>query len=96
MIASTPAEGYASCCEVVGKTDLRTELGAIRAPTLVIAGAEDPAVSRDMIETLSNGIAGSRVEVLDPAAHLANVERSAEVTQLILRHLRGGAEEEES
>jgi 3-oxoadipate enol-lactonase len=96
MIASTPREGYAACCEVVGRTDLRPDLAAIRAPTLVIAGAEDPAVSSEMVETLAKGIAGSRVEVLDPAAHLVSVERAAEVTRLIQEHVNGVVEEETS
>src|SRR5207249_8211487 len=43
MIVATPAEGYAACCEVVGRTDLRPDLAAIGAPTLVIAGKQDPA-----------------------------------------------------
>jgi 3-oxoadipate enol-lactonase len=96
MIASTPREGYAACCEVVGRTDLRPDLDAIRAPTLVVAGAEDPAVSAEMVETLAKGIAGSRVEVLDPAAHLVSVERSAEVSRLIREHVNGVVEEETS
>jgi len=96
MIASTPREGYAACCEVVGRTDLRPDLAAIRAPTLIVAGAEDPAVSSEMVETLAKGIAGSRVEVLDPAAHLANVERPAEVSRLIEEHVNGVVEEETS
>ena len=43
MIARTPAEGYAACCGVVERTDLRPSLPSIEAPTLVIAGADDPA-----------------------------------------------------
>ena len=96
MIASTPREGYAACCEVVGRTDLRPDLAAIRAPTLVVAGAEDPAVSAEMVETLAKGIVGSRLEVLDPAAHLASVERGAEVTRLIQEHVSGVVVEEET
>ena len=96
MIASTPREGYAACCEVVGRTDLRPDLAAIRARTLVVAGAEDPAVSAEMVETLAKGITGSRVEVLDPAAHLAGLERAEEVTRLIQEHVSGAVEEETS
>src|SRR3712207_1182180 len=40
MLLDTPAEGYASCCEVVRDADLSGRLGDIRAPTLVIAGAD--------------------------------------------------------
>ncbi len=87
MIAATPAEGYASCCEVVAKTDLRPDLPAIGAGTLVIAGAEDPAVPVEQSEQLARSIPDATLVVLNDAAHLANVERPAEVTGLMLEHL---------
>jgi 3-oxoadipate enol-lactonase len=43
MIAATPDEGYAACCGVIEHMDLTDQLPAIQAPTLVIAGAQDPA-----------------------------------------------------
>ena len=46
MIAATPAEGYASCCEAIAGLDVRAGLPGVVAPTLVIAGAEDPLDSR--------------------------------------------------
>jgi 3-oxoadipate enol-lactonase len=87
MIASTPAEGYAECCRAVGAADLSPELRAIRAGTLVIAGAQDPAVPGERTQELGDGIAGSRLEVLDPGAHLSSVERADRVTELIIEHL---------
>jgi 3-oxoadipate enol-lactonase len=87
MIAATPAVGYAACCEVLAKTDLRQHLPSIAAPSLVIAGAEDPAVSRAQAEELAGGIPGSRLEVVEDAAHLASVERPDEVTRLMLAQL---------
>ena len=42
MLAATPDEGYASCCAAIEHMDLVPELGAIRAPTLVIAGPPRP------------------------------------------------------
>jgi 3-oxoadipate enol-lactonase len=96
MVASTPAEGYAASAECVGTTDLRPDLAAIRALTLVIAGAQDPAVTADRIDTLAAGIADCRVEVLDPAAHLASVEQAERVTRSILDHLSRPSSEEET
>ena len=40
---ANPAEGYAACCLAIGAMDLRPSNAAIDAPTLIIAGAEDPA-----------------------------------------------------
>lgn len=87
MIASTPPEGYAGCCDAVREADLAGDLAAIRAPTLVIAGAEDPAVPGERTKELREGIAGARLEVVDPGAHLSSVERADRVTELILEHL---------
>lgn len=89
MIASTPPAGYAACCEAVGTADLRSSLGVIRAPTLVIGGAEDPAVPRERVEALAHGIPNARLEFV-PAAHLANVEQPERVTDLIAEHLANG------
>ena len=95
MIASTPAEGYASCCEAVGRTDLRPDLPAIRAATLVIAGADDPAAPPEEASRIAAGIPAARVAVVADAAHLANIQRADEVTGLILDHLDGTTHEEE-
>jgi 3-oxoadipate enol-lactonase len=91
MIASTPAEGYAACCEVVATTDLRSELSSIAAPTLLLAGREDPAISAERLEATASGIPGCRIEMVE-AAHLANVERPEAVTDAILAHVLDASE----
>jgi 3-oxoadipate enol-lactonase len=88
MIASQPDDGYAELCGVLERLDLRGDLPHISTPTLVIAGAQDPATPPDLdAKLIAESIRGARLEVLDPAAHLANVERAEEVTDLILDHL---------
>jgi 3-oxoadipate enol-lactonase/4-carboxymuconolactone decarboxylase len=91
MLAATDAESYAQCCEAVAQLDLRPDLGRIASPTLVIAGDEDPATPPPHAEEIVAGIAGSRVEVLSPAAHLATVEASGRIASLLLDHFGGGA-----
>jgi 3-oxoadipate enol-lactonase len=92
MIAAQPDEGYAECCGALERLDIRDELAGIAAPTLVIAGAQDPATPPDPdAKLLAERISGARLEVLDPAAHLANVERAEVVTDLILEHLDSAA-----
>ena len=44
MVADTPAEGYAGCCDAIAAMDLRPDLTSIAAPTLAIAGAQSGAV----------------------------------------------------
>ncbi len=88
MLRETPAEGYAGCCEAIRDMDLRERLGAIRVPTLVIAGADDPATPPDHAELMRDSIPDARLVVIEQAAHLANVEQPEAVTQAILDHLK--------
>ena len=87
MIAATPDSGYAACCAVIEHMDLTPGLAGISAPTLIIAGAQDPATPPEHGERIAAAVTGARLEVLDPAAHLANVEQPEAVTRLILDHL---------
>lgn len=87
MFLSVDPEGYARCCEALARWDVRDELAAISAPTLVIAGADDPSTPPSVVETVAAGIPGARLEVLAGAAHLANVERAADFNRLLEEHL---------
>jgi 3-oxoadipate enol-lactonase len=87
MIAGTPAEGYAGCCEAPATMDLRPGLSAVRAPTLLIAAADDPAIPPDHSERLAASIGGARLVVVPDAAHMPNVEQPERVTAAILDHL---------
>ena len=58
MIAAIDAEGYASCCEAIAAMDLRPALASVRAPTLLIAGADDPAIGPDHSERIAASIEG--------------------------------------
>jgi 3-oxoadipate enol-lactonase len=87
MLVSTPAEGYAGCCAVIERMDLLPELGAIRAPTLVIAAADDPATPPEHGERIASSIPGARFEVVPGARHLAPIEQPEAMAELILGHL---------
>jgi 3-oxoadipate enol-lactonase len=89
MLSAIPAEGYAGCCEAIAALDLRADLGRITAPTLVIAGREDPATPPEHAERIAAAIRGARLVVLPGAAHLANVEQAGEVNRLLTEHLEG-------
>jgi 3-oxoadipate enol-lactonase len=87
MIAACPAEGYAGCCEAIGAMDLRADLARIVAPTLVSAGADDPATPPEHAERIRDGIRDSRLVVVPNAAHLANAEQPETIAQLVLDHV---------
>ena len=90
MLLGTDPESYAQCCEVIGDLDLRADLDRIAAPTLVVGGADDPALPLEHQELIAAGVPGATLTVL-PAAHLANIEQAGAVTQLLLRHFGAAA-----
>jgi 3-oxoadipate enol-lactonase len=81
------AEGYAGCCEALAEMDLRAELGSVLAPTLVIAGAEDPATPPAHGRLIADGVAGARFALVEHAMHLANVEQPDAVGALMQEFL---------
>jgi len=83
----TDPEGYAGCCEAIAGMDLRASLASVSAPTLVIAGAQDPATPPWHGAVIASGISGARLAVIRGAAHLANVSAAGEVTSALLAHL---------
>jgi 3-oxoadipate enol-lactonase len=87
MFVATAPETYVRYCEILREFDLRGRLGAVEAPTLAIAGAEDPTSPPDVVESLAAEIPAARVVVIPRAAHLANVEQPDEFNEALLAHL---------
>ena len=83
MLAAAAPEGYAGCCEAIAALDLRPVLSKITAPTLVVAGALDPAIPPRYAGVIAAAVPRSRYVVLDRAAHLANVEQADAVNELL-------------
>jgi 3-oxoadipate enol-lactonase/4-carboxymuconolactone decarboxylase len=94
MLGQAGAEGYAGCCEAVGAMDQRLSLPAVTAPTIVIAGADDPATPPPVALELATGIAGASLLVLAGASHLANIASPVRYTTAVVDHLSGGTVEE--
>ena len=84
---ATPVQGYLGCCDAIRELDFSTHLGAIRAPTLVIAGSDDAGTPVAMSEAMVKGIPGARLEVIPGAAHLSAVEKPREFNRLVAAFL---------
>jgi len=89
MVAATPAIGYAGACAAIEDMDLRPDLPGVTAPTLVVAGADDPATPPAHGAAIAAAIPGARLEVVADAAHLASFEQAATANRLILEALDG-------
>ncbi|HWX02932.1 3-oxoadipate enol-lactonase [Collimonas sp.] len=83
--ACSPA-GYAGCCLALADADLRSEIAAIKAPTLLITGLHDPVTTTTDARFMRDGIAGAQYAELE-ASHLSNVEASADFNKLLLQFL---------
>jgi 3-oxoadipate enol-lactonase len=91
MLQGTDPVGYAGCGEAIAAMDLRPALGSVKAPTLVIAGAEDRAAPPWQSAMTAMGIADSRLRVILGASHLAPYQAPGPVSAAILGHLADSA-----
>jgi 3-oxoadipate enol-lactonase len=86
-IRTTSVPGYVGCNRGLQTLDLKVRIPAIKAPTLVIVGKEDPGTPVAASEVIHKEIAGSTLVVLDQASHLSNVEQPEAFNAALLRHL---------
>jgi 3-oxoadipate enol-lactonase len=90
MITAADDEGYAGCCAAIAAMDLRPDLARVAARTLVVSGADDPALPPEHQQVIADGVPGARLLSLSPAAHLANLEQPDQVTDALIAHATGG------
>jgi 3-oxoadipate enol-lactonase len=87
MLRATPPEGYAACCQAIAAFDVRDQLERITAPTLALAGAEDPATTGEMMRELAEGVPGAQFVVVPGAAHLPSATHPEAVNAALREHL---------
>jgi 3-oxoadipate enol-lactonase/4-carboxymuconolactone decarboxylase len=90
-LRATDPVGYAACCDALAAYDLRADLARILAPTLVVAGRQDPATPVSHARELADGISGASLTEVARASHLASAERPAPVLAALLEHLTSAA-----
>jgi 3-oxoadipate enol-lactonase len=89
MIAATDPQGYLACCAVLRDADLRPQIGAIEAASLVITGTHDPATPPSDGQSLHAVLRKSRYLELN-SSHLSAWECAQEFAEAVLQHLAGG------
>jgi 3-oxoadipate enol-lactonase len=75
--------------EAVWLADQRGVVHEIRAPTLVLCGAEDHVTSPALSHELTRLIPGARYEQIECAGHLTNLERPDEFNTVVGAFVRG-------
>lgn len=77
-------EGYLrQQAAIMSRPDGRPSLGAIRCPTLVVAGRDDKGSSPEIMAEMTDRIPGSRLAVIEDCGHLSPIERPQAVTALL-------------
>ncbi len=75
MIRTTPVTGYAGCCHAISALNLTDRLSAIKLPTAVIVGEDDPGTPVAASRVIAENIKGARLDIIPAAAHLSNMEQ---------------------
>jgi len=82
-------EGYALACEALGAADLRDLAPRIKAPTLVVCGADEGQAFKDAAVWLRDNIAGARLEMIPSAGHASVLEQPVRIEALLREFLAG-------
>ncbi|PWJ04326.1 4-carboxymuconolactone decarboxylase [Streptomyces sp. NWU49] len=84
-------DAYAACCDALAAFDLRERLTEIGAPTLLIAGREDPATPPAHLRQIADAVPGATLVELPGASHLAPAQCPEAVLTALRAHFDGGA-----
>jgi 3-oxoadipate enol-lactonase len=88
MILKTDAQGAANALRgMAARHDQTDFLEEIFAPTLILVGSEDKLTPPTDAELMKREIRGSRLEIIEGASHLSNLERPAEFNRALLDFL---------
>ncbi|MFA9430244.1 3-oxoadipate enol-lactonase [Egicoccus sp. AB-alg2] len=76
-------EGYAASCDALAAADLRSVVGEVTAPCLVVVGTADEATPPDDARELRAHLRDGDYVELPGAGHLANLEQPVTFTRLV-------------
>ncbi len=82
MISTTSVEGFAGCANALQHLLYLPDLGNIRVPTLLIAGAMDGTMPGD-VRDIQKKIEQSCLSIISNAGHLPNVDSPLEFNRII-------------
>lgn len=73
--ATDPESAALALTAMAHRADSTETLRTIEVPTLVIVGSDDEITPPGESQVLTRGIRGARIEIIDDAAHLSNLEQ---------------------
>jgi 3-oxoadipate enol-lactonase len=81
-------ESYIKSIEASVNSDVRTDLGNIKAPTLVVVGSADRLTTVDMAKSIAGDIPDSELSIIKDAGHLVNIEEPEQFNTIVIDFLR--------
>jgi 3-oxoadipate enol-lactonase/4-carboxymuconolactone decarboxylase len=94
-VLATDPEGYAACCMAIAGMKIKDKLARVKAPLLVINGAQDVSTPpAEHGERIATAVAGARSAMLD-AAHLSAVEQPQAFAGAVVAFLTGARGDED-
>lgn len=87
LAARTAGSSLANVARGMTSFDVRAQLGAIRAPTLVVSGQHDKLFPPAHAMEIADGIDGARFVTIESAAHISCLDSAAEFNRLLLGFL---------
>jgi 3-oxoadipate enol-lactonase len=88
IIRAQPAEAIAAAAlGMAERPDSAPDLPGIDVPTLVVTSAGDTLIPPEVSSPVAGQIPGARLEVIEGAGHLSNLEAPDRFTQLLRGHL---------
>jgi len=83
VAATTPA-GYLGCSAAIMNFDFTAQLPALRVPTLVVCGADDPGTPASENRRLAGLVPGGRYQEIANARHFPNVEHPEAFNRIMM------------
>lgn len=75
VMAAVPPETYRKAVRLLTTFDRRRELGAIRVPTLLVAGSDDRTAPPAVMEKMAHKIPGAEYVLLEGCGHLGPMDQ---------------------
>lgn len=81
-------EGYAACCEALGRTDLREQVPEMYVPSIVLSGTEDEVTTVADAAFLEERLPNARKVLAEGAKHLLTTERADWTNRILASFFR--------
>ena len=76
MVTATTLQGYIGCAAALQNFSFLSDLARIRAPVLVICGADDPGANPDDSKLIARSVNNGTYREIAHAGHLPNIEQA--------------------